>query len=161
MRWGRSEMGLGRTRGWLALALLLAAVTAGCAVSHAEDIRATIEEYNELLPAAYLRGQPDLLANVASEAEVNRVLMYVLYLRKQNETIETRLRTLEFDDVTVDDGGDKATALTRETWEYRMLDSDTGSPKGEFITIEYESTYQLSVRDGAWIVESLEAREVP
>lgn len=141
------------------LSLLSLLLLAACGMTEQSKIRAVIEEYNDLLPAAYARAQPDLLANVASEAERNRVLMYVLYLRKEGEAIESRLVSLEFVAVRVTEGGTKATAQTRETWEYRMLDSETGAPKGEFREIAYESTYELTKGEQGWIVESLDARE--
>ncbi len=139
--------------------LLLLLSLAACGVTEQGKIRAVVEEYNDLLPAAYSRAQPDLLANVASDAEQNRVLMYVLYLRKEGEAIESRLRSLEFVEVRVTEGGAKATAQTREIWDYRMLDSETGASKGGFREIAYESTYELTKGDQGWIVESLDARE--
>lgn len=139
--------------------LLLVLSLSACGITEESKIRAVVEEYNDLLPAAYMRAQPDLLANVTSDAEQNRVLMYVLYLRKEGEIIESRLKSLDFVEVRVTEGGTRATAQTREVWDYRMLDSETGAPKGGFREIAYESTYELTKEDQGWIVDSLDARE--
>lgn len=143
----------------LLLVLALASGALGGCSSRAADVRATIEEYNALLPAAYSRSEPELLAGLVSDAEQNRVLMYVLYLRQSGEILDSRLLSLEFTSITFED--DRATAKTVESWEYRMLDAESRAAKGDWAPIVYESEYTLERSDDGWVIIGLDVTERP
>lgn len=87
--------------------------------------------------------------------------MYILYLKKNEEILDSRLLELEFVSVEIEEGDDRATVVTTEKWEYRMLNAETREPKGDYAEIAYESTYLLKLEDGEWVVADLSVDESP
>lgn len=140
------------------VALMYVLMLPGCALGESGKVRSVIEEYNALLPAVYSRADPELVSGLVSDAEKNRILMYILYLKKSNELMDSRLLDLRIEEVTFDEEG-RAFARVEESWEYRMLDAETREPKGEWMPIGYESEYTLERTDGSWVIVGLDVSE--
>lgn len=133
----------------------------GCGSGAEADAEAVVREYAELLPSVYARSEPGLLAGAATEEEQNRVLMYMLYLKQKNESLETRLIDLEIAGSELLEGGTRATVETVEHWQYRSVNPETGEGLTGYTEAEYSSEYTLVLQDGKWLVSEVEVRETP
>lgn len=144
----------------LALLILLFALgLSACGASARSDAADAVREYADLLPSVYSRGEPGLLAEVATDEEQNRVLMYILYLKQQRENLDTRLVALEVTGTEILDGGERAIVNTEEQWQYRSVDADTGESSAGYTVADYESEYTLILENGAWLVSEVDVRE--
>jgi hypothetical protein len=147
----------------LSVLLLMVSLSALPACQSVEKARAeaTVREYAELLPSVYARSEPGLLAEVATQAEQSRVLMYLLYLKQQGDSLDTRLIDLKVVSTDVMDEKDRALVMTNERWEYRTVDTESGGGQASFTEVEYESVYTLLRDDDAWLVSEVDVREMP
>ena len=123
-----------------------------------------MKEYNRLLPSVYTGRRPELLGDVASDDEKERLGRLVRDLAVKTLILETRQESFRSGAIVVDEPNSNADLESEETWWYRHVDPQSGRVGQEPKRIEYRLRYKLMRRKGRWIVDRIEmlsSKELP
>lgn len=124
-------------------------------IQNEETVKETVKNYNEILMTVYQRQKADLLREVTTEDELERVRLYLTYnYYEKKQALRSHLNNLEV--TTVKLKGRRATVRTKEDWTYRYLDINTQKPTTAEKRARYEVTYSLEKRGKRWLVAKLE-----
>jgi hypothetical protein len=136
-----------------ALAAALALAGAGCEVQRQRwAAERAVRAYDEALAHAYRMSDASRLADVAGEKEAGRVQVLIDLKRASSLVLESRLETLEVQDVRPV-GPDGLVVRTRERWRYHDRPTRPGLAPGPVFVAEMEMEWDLSRAGGKWRVE--------
>lgn len=135
---------------FLVLPLLLHAF--GCSK---EDpaIREAVVQYNNLLAEGYRTLNMSGLLAVATEERATKAYHHMAAIGEARIRMEARLKELAVSSIR-QAGNDRATASSKEVWEYSYFHIDSGDLVDEN-TVTYSLTYHLRKGDGRWLVEDI------
>jgi hypothetical protein len=110
-----------------------------------------LRAYNEALVLAYRTSDPTVLADVASERELQKVWVLIDLKKSNRLVLESTLEALE---VTAAEscGTGCMVARTRERWRYYDRPLDPGRPPGTVFVVDTTLRYELVRREGRWEV---------
>ncbi len=147
----------GRSGACALLVLVLAGCSTGPATSPDEKaVRSTILKYNELLAAGYRSMNMTPMLEVATQAQAESEYIHMSSLAEGGVRLDPTLVSLDF--VTVSVEATSAQVETRETWDYRHYQRDTGALLLEQKGLIYELAYDLEKQeDGRWLVSDVRA----
>ncbi|MEK6607607.1 MAG: hypothetical protein AABZ30_08105 [Myxococcota bacterium] len=126
-------------------------------------VRSAVREYNRALQRAQFNGRPELLADAATDNELDRVATLIGALSGSGAVLDARQESSRVEAVTIAPPA-AAELTTRETWWYRRVDRATGEVRLAPQRVHYRIRYHLVKLDGRWRVDrldNLETREQP
>lgn len=144
------------------VALALApALLAGCSreLAWADRTRGkdAVRRYLDASRAAYLANDPALLAPVATERELRKVIALIDLKRANGLVLDGTVESLEVQRVTRTEDG-KLQVATRERWRYFDRPAAGGGPSGQVFVAVMELDYDLVLEGGAWKVAEVRGR---
>ncbi len=145
------------------LAIATAAASAGCGLlpdlrSDDRKVRATIERYDEMLAKGYESQDMTPMREVATELQANDEYIHMSAIGEGGVWLVPKLQSIEFDSVSVE--GTKATAVTREVWDYEQRSTVTRKAVVVQEDFMYLSAWDLERQaDGSWLVSDMRVIE--
>lgn len=137
---------------------ILVLLFAGCQTKDEKEAVQSVRLYNDKMVLAMQRPEPELMKNLVTDKEYERVLMYILYLYQNNAILDAKLD--QFDIVNVDIKGSKATVKTNEVWHYKRIDKDSRKTIQPEKKVSYQGTYSLEKnKQNKLVVSKLEVRD--
>ncbi|HWJ03043.1 MAG TPA: hypothetical protein VNU93_05145 [Verrucomicrobiae bacterium] len=144
----------------------------GCQSGDRKEISEVIQNYNQNLPAALVRPNPEVMDPFIGEKEKVHIFTYITRLMTENKVMDSKLLDLKIKDIEFSKSGSKqpikklrgsgtaeiaiyAVAHTREKWEYRYLDGKTKKSLGPFKKVDYEGEYLMGKVKDKWVIELL------
>lgn len=143
----------------LPLVLFVVIWVFGCRTSpdtNAQAVKDTILRYNQLLAEAYAKMNMNPLQEVATADQAAREFRHMAALGEAKIRMESALKRIEFSGITFS-GGDEASVITRETWDYTHIDTRTRAPVKVQQNVPYMLKYGLKKEKARWRVASVEA----
>jgi len=141
------------------LALAVSLTSAGCHSDGKADKRevlASVERYNSMLKRAYLEARINLMTEVATVEQANRVFPIIQALRAAQSSMLAEQNSFNVISVTVEK--DAAVVTSDEKWTYWWQNMNTGALTKPKETISYNIKYRLKyTADGTWKVSSIES----
>lgn len=129
--------------------LMLLALLSGCS-GEMGDIKNTIIKYNALLAEGYFNLNMTPLTAAATEEQVTRDYVYMSAFGEERIKMDARLKDINFLSVRRI-STDTAEATTEETWDYTLINIDSGKPVSVNSTT-YHLKYALTKKSGKWLV---------
>lgn len=131
---------------------LLTALVAGCSSERAEsrNVKAAITRYNQLLPGCYHNLNMNPMQEVVTSEHATKLKYHMAALRKEGGRMDSQLENIEFVDVKFPKDDD-AVVLTHELWN----GVKGGEKQYEEKDFPYEMTYELTKKEGRWLVKSI------
>ncbi|HEX3032931.1 MAG TPA: hypothetical protein VHS59_11980 [Bacillota bacterium] len=165
-------MGIRRGTYLMAAVILLLFLT-GCSYSDKKAIREVIQNYNQNLPLALVRSNPEIMKPFVGEREYVHISTFIMQNAAQRKVMDSRLKQLEITNLDLLSGGTKLSvqspsglgqvsmtvysiAYTNEIWDYRYLDLETKKPQGQFKPVSYTGKYLMGKIRDKWVIELLE-----
>jgi len=140
------------------IALLLLAVAAvSCSTvdsREAEQVEATIKRYNSLLAQGYAALNMAGLAQVAEEQQTAKVYFHMAALGEGRLRMMSELKDISFKDIRFANST-SASVKTREVWDFRHVNIDTGKVERDEKGFVYRMNYRLAKKNGAWWVKDV------
>ncbi len=117
-------------------------------------LKSKIEKYNDALIKAYKNNSSDLMKDLTTEDELERVRLYMTYnYFEKSRKLNTKLVDLSFKDINVKE--EEATIETEEEWTYFYTDVETENKLSEKKEIYYRAKYTLIKQDDNWLIDSI------
>ena len=136
----------------IVLLVALAFFSTGCSDEKAQ-LRNAILHYNTLLSEGYRTMNMSHMVTIATEQQALKVYHYMAALGEGGVRMDPFLRNISFEELTRKESA-KAEVITRETWNYRYMNTETGEPGKESI-VNYKIRYSLVKLESKWLVADL------
>ncbi|MHB9095219.1 MAG: hypothetical protein ACYC21_11145 [Eubacteriales bacterium] len=166
---------LKRTGSYLITVLILSLLLNGCQSADQKKIRETILNYNQNLPKALVRPNPEVIVSFVGDREFVHVSTFIMKMASEKKVMDSRLGELKITGIELSKSGREhpvkeikgngqdttkiyAIARTKEVWEFRYLDYDTKKALGPFKKISYEGEYLMGREKDKWVIELLEIK---
>lgn len=140
---------------------LLAVATVSCSTvdsREAEQVKETIKRYNTLLAQGYATLNMAGLTQVAEEQQATKVYFHMAALGEGGNRMMSELKEITFKDVRFA-AATSASVKTREVWDFRHVNIDTGKVERDEKGFVYRMNYRLAKKNGAWWVRDVAAEE--
>ena len=141
--------------------LLLAVATVSCSTvdpREAEQVKATVKRYNSLLAQGYATLNMTGLTQVAEMPQATRVYTHMAALGEGRIRMQSELKDISFMDIRFA-ANTSASVKTREVWDFRHVNIDTGKVERDEKGFVYRMRYHLAGKDGVWWVRDAAAEE--
>ncbi|MDH4100963.1 MAG: hypothetical protein OEV28_10395 [Nitrospirota bacterium] len=125
-----------------------------CGSKEEKSVKEAVRAYNAALIEAFIKPNPDLMADVATAKQHDRVGLYIVNLMQKGQVLKGSLDSISFGKIRFEGAG-KAMADTKEEWTYAYLGPDR-QPTGPSKKVRYEVTYTLLLEQGDWMVDALD-----
>lgn len=135
-------------------ALLVCLGLTACASKEDKAVQATVKVFNKTLIEAFVKPNPDLMADVATEKEQQKIGLYIVNLIQKRQIMKCSLNSISFGPVKYL-SADKAQVTTSEDWTFEYLDYNTRKTVAPPKKIHYSVTYSLVMGKGDWLVDEL------
>jgi len=116
---------------------------------------AVVQKYNLALPGVYAGRRPALLADLTTDAEMDRVAMIVGALAQDGKLLDARQESADVRSVTLVDA-ENAQVVTTERWWYRHIDERSRAEKQDARRVVYQLRYHVRKQDGVWRLDRVE-----
>lgn len=140
------------------IVLVMSLTSAGChADGKAEkrEVLASVERYNSMLKRAYLEARINLMTEVATVEQANRVFPIIQALRAAQSSMIAEQDSFQLLSVKVENN--TAVVTSDEKWTYWWQNMNTGALTKPQETISYSIRYRLKyTADGTWKVSGIE-----
>lgn len=142
----------------IALLLLAVAVVSCSSVDtrEAEQVRETVKRYNTQLAQGYATMNMGGLARVAEEPQTAKVYFHMAALGEGRIRMMSELKDISFKDIRFA-AATSASVKTREVWDFRHVNIDTGKVERDEKGFVYRTNYHLAKKNGAWWVRDVTA----
>lgn len=121
----------------------------------ADDLRATVTRYNELLSWGYANLDMNRLTEVASAEQARQEYYHMAALGEGGVKLMADLESIEFEEISVE--ATSASVVTREVWSYTQVPADGGAPIARN-RVRYDLRYDLEQQQsGHWLITSVTA----
>lgn len=139
--------------------LLLAAAAVSCSTvdtREAEQVKETVKRYNVQLAQGYATMNMAGLAQVAEEPQTAKVYFHMAALGEGRIRMMSELKDISFKDIRFA-AATSASVKTREVWDFRHVNIDTGKVQRDEKGFVYQMKYHLAKKNGAWWVRDAAA----
>ena len=144
------------------MALLLFAVAAVSCSSvnsrEAEQVKDTVKRYTAQLAQGYATMNMAGLALVAEEPQTAKVYFHMAALGEGRLRMMSELKDISFKDIRFVNNT-SASVKTREVWDFRHVNIDTGKVERDEKGFVYRMNYRLASKNGAWWVRDAATEE--
>ena len=123
-----------------------------------EQIKRSVERYNQLLIEGYKNLNMNPLQEVATPEQATKAYHHMAAFGEADIKIISELKKIEFLVVKLT-GSDKAVVKTREVWDFKHVDIKTSTKKMEEKDFIYRITYELEKNNNKWLVSSVIAED--
>lgn len=134
--------------------LLLAVATASCSTigsGDADAVKGAVKRYTTLLSQGYASMNMTGLTQAAEEPQVAKVYFHMAALGEGRLRMMSELKDISFSDVRFA-AATSASVNTREVWDFRHVNIDTGKVERDEKGFVYRMKYHLAKKNGAWLV---------
>lgn len=141
--------------------LIAAWFAAACSSSVDKDrrnVEETIKRYDSLLSEGYLKMSMEGLNEVSTANHMSRLSHRIEGLIQNKRRLEAKLTKIEFTDFQFLKTG-SAFVTTREVWDIRHVDSESGETVKEISGFAYVLKYTLRLQEARWFIDSVEVIE--
>ena len=143
------------------MALTLFLALTGCQAdgeARKREVLASVERYNSMLKRAYLEARINIMTEVATEKQANRVFPIIQALRAAQSSMIAVQDSFELISVVVENN--TAAVTSDEKWTYWWQDMNTGALTKQKETVSYRIRYKLEYTSGGvWKVSGIEPAE--
>ena len=139
--------------------LLLAIATVSCGSVNsreAEQVKETVKRYNTQLAQGYATMNMAGLAQVAEEPQTAKVYFHMAALGEGRLRMMSELKDISFKDIRFANNT-SASVKTREVWDFRHVNIDTGKIERDEKGFVYMMNYRLARKNSAWWVRDVAA----
>lgn len=147
---------------WLRLfsSILLVLCVTNCVSNSAdiEKIKQTITRYDALLTEGFVKLDIAPLKEVVTENHMDRLGNRLSTLKTAKRRMDSKLKNIEFLEFAFPDK-QSASVKTRETWDVRHINTQTGKTVKEIKGLCYVLSYRLLKKNGKWLVEAVDVIE--
>lgn len=134
--------------------LLLAVAAASCSTigsGDTEEVKGAVKRYAALLSQGYASMNMTGLTQAAEEPQVAKVYFHMAALGEGRLRMMSELKDISFRDVRFG-SATSASVKTREVWDFRHVNIDTGKVERDEKGFVYRMDYHLAKKNGAWLV---------
>ncbi|MGE5892923.1 MAG: hypothetical protein ACM34I_02595 [bacterium] len=114
-----------------------------------------VRNYNRMLQRTYLEADLNLMRNVATMNEINKLFPLIQALRSVDNVMIAEQKTFEIKKVSA--RGKSAYVESEETWTYWWQHRETAEITKTKQTITYKIRYNLIQENNSWKVDNLES----
>ncbi len=134
---------------------ILSACNKGKSVTDEETIlKHTVIQYNMLLAEGYRNFNMSELRTVATEERAMKAYYHMSALGEGREKMDAQQKSISFEEIKFLTP-DSAELKTREEWDYKHINIDTGETK--FVSsIRYDLKYTLMRNNSSWLVSDIQ-----
>ncbi len=139
--------------------LVLAAAAVSCTTvdtREAEQVKETVKRYNAQLAQGYATMNMAGLAQVAEDSQTSKVYFHMAALGEGRIRMMSELKDISFRDIRFA-AATSASVKTREVWDFRHVNIDTGKVERDEKGFVYQINYHLAKKNGAWWVRDVAA----
>ena len=124
-----------------------------------DDFRTIIRRYDQQLAVLFMTYDLKPLKDSLTASHFNRLDHRLTGLKKAKRRMESIVRRIDFieyrDDGSKKTGFPRALVTTRETWDIRHIDDQTGQVIKEVTGLEYDLSYEFEQHDGFWQIDAV------
>ncbi|WP_052263256.1 hypothetical protein [Geobacter pickeringii] len=140
--------------------LILVSILSGCdrRAGEKRQIEETVRRYNQLLTQGYESLNMTPLTEVAETEQATKVYSHMAALGEARTKMYPTLRDIAFSDFRFSSVS-SAAVTTRESWDFRHVNIDSGTVTHEEKGFVYRLAYRLALRGGRWMVREVASME--
>jgi len=126
------------------------------------DIENVVRQYIRLLAKAYSNTDTEVLKNVVTQKQKNRIQQFILYMLKNNELMKCNIKKIDVNDIEIKktEIDKRAVVKAEERWSCDMFDARNRTLLQKDELFIYRINYHLKKEGNKWLVYLVKGEQI-